>query len=109
LYGGDTLERIFKHPLISFKRGEIITFFFEGRELSAYTGETIAAALHANGIKDLRYSPIRNRPQGLFCAIGKCSSCLMEVDGKPNVRTCITPVKPGMIVRRQHGKGEISE
>jgi sarcosine oxidase subunit alpha len=103
------LERIKEHPLLSFERGELITFFFEGRELSAYSGETIAAALHANGIKVLRYSAKGRRPQGLFCAIGKCSSCLMEVDGKPNVRTCITPVRAGMIVRRQHGRGEISE
>ncbi|PNE23287.1 pyridine nucleotide-disulfide oxidoreductase [Mesotoga sp. Brook.08.YT.4.2.5.1] len=103
------MERITEHPLLSFERSEKITFFFEGRELLAYLGESIAAALHANGIRNLRYSPKKNRPQGLFCAIGKCSSCLMEVDGKPNVRTCITPVRPGMKVRRQSGKGEIIE
>jgi len=103
------LERIKEHPLLSFERRKLITFFFKGRELSAYSGETIAAALHANGIKVLRYSAKEERPQGLFCAIGKCSSCLMEVDGKPNVRTCITLVRPGMTVRRQHGRGEIGE
>ncbi|AKI98300.1 (2Fe-2S)-binding protein [Kosmotoga pacifica] len=101
------MERIEEHPILSFKRGRKIRFFFEGKELVAYEGETIAAALHANGIRVLRHTPKKVRAQGLFCAIGKCSSCLMEVNGLPNVRTCITPVKEGMAVRRQKGRGEL--
>lgn len=101
------VERIFEHPIVRFERGKKITFRFEGAPLEAYEGETIAAALHANGIKVLRISPKRARNQGLFCAIGKCSSCLMEVDGVPNVRTCITPVHEGMEVKRQVGRGGI--
>jgi hypothetical protein len=27
----------------------------------------------------------------------------MVVDGKPNVRTCITPLKEGMVVETQYG------
>jgi len=101
------LERILDHPVLTFERDKKVVFFFEDLEMEAYEGETIAAALHANGIRDLRRTPREERPQGLFCAIGKCSSCLMEVDGKPNVRTCITPVRSGMRVRRQKGRGEI--
>lgn len=101
------MERIFEHPVINFERGEKIYFYFEGKELEAYEGETIAAALHANGIRVLRITPNKGRTQGLFCAIGKCSSCLMNVDGVPNVRTCITPVKAGMEVKKQSGRGEI--
>jgi hypothetical protein len=33
----------------------------------------------------------------------------MVVDGVPNVRTCITPLKPGMKVETQHGKGCVPE
>jgi len=103
------VERLREHPILKIKRGRKIHFFFEGKEFEAYEGETIAAALHANGIRVLRITPKRQRAQGLFCAIGKCSSCLMEVDGVPNVRTCITPVREGMSVRRQKGRGEIVE
>jgi len=103
------VSRLVDHPIIEFRRGKEITFSFEGRDVSAFEGETIAAALHAEGIKFLRTSPGRQRAQGFFCAIGKCSSCLMEVDGMPNVRTCITLAKDGMIVRRQKGKGEFGE
>jgi len=27
----------------------------------------------------------------------------MVVNGKPNVRTCVTPVEEGMIIETQHG------
>ena len=82
-------------------------FVFEGKELPGFEGEPIAAALHDAGIFVLRYSLRDHRPQGFFCAIGHCSSCLMEVDGKPNVRVCMEPLKEGMIVKRQKGKGEL--
>jgi len=99
--------RISEHPILEEKRGEEITFTFEGSELTGYEGETVAAALIANGIKVFRHSPKDNRPRGLFCAIGNCSSCLMNVNGKPNVRTCMTQLKQGMEVRRQKGKGKL--
>ncbi|ASJ16215.1 sarcosine oxidase subunit alpha [Thermococcus chitonophagus] len=88
--------RINEHPILSFKRGREITIYYKGRPIKAYEGETIAAALHAAGIKVLNYSRVRKRPRGLFCAIGKCSSCLMTVNGIPNVRTCITLAEDGM-------------
>lgn len=100
--------RISEHPVLKEKRGTKITFTFEGEELTGYEGETVAAALIANGIKVFRHSVKDKRPRGLFCAIGNCSSCLMNVDGKPNVRTCMTPLEEGMEVRRQKGKGELT-
>ncbi len=97
--------RITGHPVLQFSRGKKIKFYFEGEEIEGYAGETIAAALHAAGVKDYHYSPKLNRPRGFFCAIGNCSSCLMEVDGQPNVRVCTEQVSEGMKVRRQHNKG----
>ena len=94
-------SRIAKHPIIQFNRGKKIKFYFEGKEIEAYEGETVAVALIAVGIKVFRYSKRHKRPRGLFCAIGKCSSCLMEIDGISNQMTCITLVKEGMKVRRQ--------
>jgi len=99
--------RIEKHPILDFRRGEKVTFFFNSREIEGYTSETIAAALHAAGVRELARSPQLHRPRGLFCAIGHCSSCLMVVDGQPNIRVCITKVRPGMKVETQQGKGDI--
>ena len=99
--------RIKEHPIIDFRKGKTIIFSFEGRKIIGYEGETIAAALHAAGVKILSHSGKMKRPRGFFCAIGNCSSCLMKVNGVSNVRICIVPVKEGDRVEMQHGRGEI--
>ena len=99
--------RINEHPVLEFERGEKIFFFFNGRQIEAYPSETIAAALHAAGVRKLGESPELHRPRGLFCAIGNCSSCFMVVDDQPNMRVCVIKVEPGMRVEEQKGKGDI--
>ena len=99
--------RLSEYPILEFDRGEKVTFYYNGQEIEGYTEETIAAALHAAGIRELGHSPELHRPRGLFCAIGNCSSCFMTVDGQPNVRVCVTKVKAGMHVEEQEGKGVI--
>jgi sarcosine oxidase subunit alpha len=99
--------RIKAHPVLEFPEKKKVKFFFEDRELEGYEGEPIAAALHAAGIRTLRRSPHKNRARGFFCAIGRCSSCIMEVDGEINTMTCITPLKEGMKVKMQKGHGVI--
>lgn len=95
------------HPILDFDRGTIVTFSFEGKEIQGYEGQPIAAALHAAGIRVYSYSIKHSRPRGFFCAVGKCSSCLMVVDDRPNVMVCMEPLKAGMKVRRQKGKGDL--
>jgi len=99
--------RIEDHPILNFERGEKISFFYNGCEVEAYSSETIAAALHAAGVRKLGESPELHRPRGLFCAIGNCSSCFMIVDNRPNMRICVIKVKQGMRVEEQRGKGDI--
>lgn len=99
--------RIEAHPVLEFPKRKKVKFYFEGKEFEGYEGEPIAAALHAAGVKMLRRSPHKNRARGFFCAIGRCSSCIMEVDGEINTMTCITPLKEGMQVKMQKGHGEI--
>lgn len=93
--------RIENHPILEFERGARVTFQFEGKQVQAYENESIAAALFASGIKVLSHSKRFNHPKGWFCGIGKCCSCMMRVDGIPNVRTCVVPVREGMQVERQ--------
>ena len=99
--------RISAHPILDFERGTQVSFTFDGVQVSAYTGETIAAALYAAGYRTLANSPVRHRPRGFFCAIGNCSSCMMVVNGNANVKTCIELVQDGMIVETQRGKGTL--
>ena len=39
----------------------------------------------------------------IFCAIGRCTDCVMIVNGVPNVRTCVTPLEEGMQIQTQYG------
>ena len=107
--GSGMMGLIREHPILDFPRGEKVFFSFDGREMEGFEGEPIAAALHANGIRIYRETSEMHRPRGFFCAIGKCSSCFMVVDGISNIRTCITPLKVGMKVETQHGKGKIPD
>lgn len=100
--------RIKDHPILSFPERKPIRFRFEGKEVEGREGDTIASALHALGITTLSYSIKLGRPRGFYCAIGNCSSCNMLVSGKPNVRTCITPLVEGQDVRRQTDKGVLT-
>lgn len=93
--------RVETHPILRFERGRKLRFRFEGRTLFGYEGETIAAALVAAGITAFRHTDKLNRPRGFYCAVGKCSSCLMVVDGRPNTMVCTEPLREGVRVERQ--------
>lgn len=89
--------RIDHHPVLGDRPEQRpVTIFVDGRPISAVEGEPIAAALLASGIRVMRRTPRFNKPRGLFCGIGRCTDCIMTVDGEPNVRTCVTPVREGM-------------
>lgn len=79
-----------------------VTIELEGEQFQAKAGEPLAAALIAKGETIFGRSPKYHRPRGPFCLSGGCSSCLMRVDGVPNVPTCRVPVKAGMRVERQN-------
>ena len=94
--------RIEEHPILGVQeKGKEVTFFFDGQKIKGYEGEPIAAALKAAGVMVHRYTKKEHKPRGIFCAIGRCTDCVMVVDGKPNVRTCITPLKEGMQIQTQ--------
>ncbi len=77
-------------------------FYFREKIVEAKQGDTIAAALYRNGQRIFSRSFKYHRPRGLLCVSGKCPNCLMNVDGVPNVRVCITPVCDGMKVSPQN-------
>ena len=94
--------RILNHPHLKIERGKAIMFQFNGRPVAGYTGETIAAALYAGGLRIFSRSFKYHRPRSLFCLAGHCSHCLMRVNGIPNVRTCTVAVQPDMKVESQN-------
>lgn len=93
--------RIEEHPILNFENKRLVKFYFEGKEYYGYEGESVAAALIANGIKIFYITKEKKRKRGFFCAIGRCSSCLIKIDGKKNVMACIAKLKERMRIERQ--------
>ena len=83
--------------------GAGIIFDFEGTAFEAREGDSVAAALLANGVLVFRTTPVSGTPRGPWCLIGECHECLVEIDGEPNRQACMVEVRANMRVRRQHG------
>jgi predicted molibdopterin-dependent oxidoreductase YjgC len=86
-------------------RGVPFSFRFDGQEVRAYPGETVAAALLAADLRKFRSTAKAGLPRGLYCGMGVCWECLVVVDGRPSNRACMTEARPGMRVETQHGVG----
>jgi thioredoxin reductase len=79
-----------------------IAVTFEGTEYTARAGESLAAALIAGGVKHFRETR-SGACRGIFCGMGVCQECLVEIDGRPNQRACMTKVVAPISVRRSVG------
>jgi predicted molibdopterin-dependent oxidoreductase YjgC len=85
------------------------SFDFDGRPVAFTQGQTVGAALWAGGVRSWRRTRFGGRPRGLFCGIGVCFDCLVEVDGRPDQRACLVPARPGAVVRTQEGAGRAGQ
>jgi len=83
--------------------GPSVRLTFDGSELQAVAGQTVAAAVLAAGRRVLRFTSRRGEPRGLFCGMGVCFDCLVCVNGRPNLRACQAPVVEGMRVESTVG------
>ena len=100
--------RVTDHPILGeMKDVRTVTFFYNGKPMEGIEGEPVAAALMNAGIRVFRTTAKRHEPRGIFCAIGRCTDCMMEVDGIPNTRTCVTSLREGMHVEKQEGLEKI--
>jgi len=97
-----THHRIDKHPILNVPQRQPITFYWKEQMLTAYQNETIASALIANGIHIFGHHHKDQSPQGIFCANGQCSQCLVFADGKP-VKACMALVKPDIHIEPMEG------
>ncbi|MDR1439760.1 MAG: (2Fe-2S)-binding protein [Clostridiales bacterium] len=98
--------RVEQHPILGeLQEQQSVVFTLDGKPYSARKGEPIAAALMANGILAHRLTAKLHEPRGVYCGIGQCTDCVMTVNGKPNVRTCVTQVENGMEILTQNGAG----
>lgn len=80
------------------QRGAALKIFVDGKEVEAFAGETVAAALLAAGIRGFRLSHKHKEPRSLYCGMGVCYECLVTVNGVHAQRACVTFVEDGMKV-----------
>jgi len=99
-------RRINKHPILEIPDKKEVSFLWNGKKLSGLEGEMISSALLANDIHIFGHHPKDGSPQGLFCANGQCSQCLVIADNVP-VKGCMTPLHEGMIIESVEGIPEL--
>lgn len=85
-----------------------LTIYLEGEPVKASPGESLAAVLLRTSASWTRKTPVSDSPRAPYCMMGVCFECLVEVDGRASIQSCLTSVRDGMQVVRQKGKRIVS-
>ncbi len=99
--------RLPERPNERIDRSRPVSFTFDGKIREGLTGDTIGSALFASGQRIFSRSFKYHRRRGLLCCSGHCPNCQMTVDGIPNVRVCVTPLRQGAVVKPQNVVGSL--
>lgn len=78
-------------------RPSAATITVNGSPTLAYPGESLAAALLAGGHSGFRRTP-KGKLRAPYCNMGVCFECLTTIDGQSGQRSCLVPVRAGMVV-----------
>jgi sarcosine oxidase subunit alpha len=94
-----------RKKMIGINRGKKFDIYFNGERVDAYEGETVAAALIANGNYIFRETEKKN-PRSMYCGIGLCNECMIEINGSSRTKACQTLATPNSKIETQKGKGK---
>ncbi|MSO16253.1 MAG: (2Fe-2S)-binding protein [Candidatus Planktophila sp.] len=75
--------------------GADLSFTFNGDCYEGAPGQSIAAALMASGVRELRTTRFHKEPRLIFCGIGVCFDCVVVVNGVANQRACLVEINQG--------------
>ncbi len=88
-------------------REATLNFSFNGRPLQGYAGDSLAAALLANGIHHVARSFKFHRARGIYSAGEEEPNALLEIgqgaQRVPNCRATLVPLQEGLLARSQTG------
>lgn len=82
-----------------------VSVSIDGEPVRVAAGQSVAAAVLAQGLSWTRRTPLSGTPRAPLCMMGVCFECLMEIDGVANRQACQVTVADGMRIRRQRGAG----
>lgn len=83
------------------RSGEAFEFQFDGKPVTAFHGESVAASILASGHAAFRITR-DGAPRAPFCGMGVCGECLVVIDGEPR-RACLEKSAPGLKVSPSKG------
>jgi len=100
------MYRIEQHPILPIPPRPRVPFTWKGQPLEGLEGETLSSALFAAGVRIFGHHAKDGAAQGIFCANGQCSQCLVLADGIP-VKSCMELIRPGVRVEPVEGLPEL--
>jgi len=87
-------------------RDRVLSFTFDGREYQGYSGDTLASALLANGVRLVGRSFKYHRPRGIFSAGVEEPNALVHIGSgarlDPNTRATVQELYAGLQATSQH-------
>ncbi len=101
-------QRILEHPVLPVVPGETVSFYWNGQPYTGRKGEALSSALVAAGVAAFGRNVHDHTPQGIYCANGQCSKCLVIANGQP-VKSCMTPLGANMVVTSADELPELPE
>lgn len=84
---------------------EEIRLRVDGATVAVPAGSSLAAVLVAERRPGWRRTRMAGEPRGVFCGMGVCFDCLVELNGVPGVRACLVDARPGDEVVTDLGSG----
>lgn len=76
-----------------------VNFYFNDVKFVGEKGQTVAAALIANGQRELRSTRFGKEQRSIFCGIGICFDCVVTINGIANQRACLIEIQEQMQVK----------
>ena len=87
---------------------ETVTITVDDKDIQVPAGVSVAAAVLGHAHPGETYTnPVDGSPRAPYCLMGVCFECMMEINGEPNVQSCLISVEEGMVVKRQLQTAEV--
>ncbi|MFF5208865.1 2Fe-2S iron-sulfur cluster-binding protein [Streptosporangium sp. NPDC000396] len=93
-------------------QGEVLRFRFDNRDYEGYQGDTLAAALLANGVRTVATSIKLGRPRGVFASWTEEPNALVQIEHpfpEPMLQATTVELYDGLVARGLPGKGRLSD
>ncbi|MEU4540728.1 sarcosine oxidase subunit gamma family protein [Streptosporangium sp. NPDC023825] len=93
------------------RRGQVLPFRFDGRDYEGYRGDTLAAALLANGVRTVATSVVLGRPRGIFAAWTEEPNAVVQIEHpfpEPMLQATVVELYAGLVATGLPGRGRLA-